>query len=200
VLNPSSYCNMKNLYRPLTAVLSLVFLLSFGNTAYSNPLAVVNATHQVSITPGDSTDTPEDKRVPDFTLKRMNGDTFTLSEHEGEIIVLNFWATWCGPCRKEMPRFIELQEEMAGQDVQFVGIAIDEAGWDVIRPFAKKLDVNYPIVWDEGFDITKKYGPLRGIPTTFIINKEGELAHTAAGVINKWKLKSTLNWIIDRNS
>ncbi|HLR76720.1 MAG TPA: TlpA disulfide reductase family protein [Balneolaceae bacterium] len=136
-------------------------------------------------------DKQELKEAPNFSLEKMNGETFTLKEHKGKVIVLNIWATWCPPCRKEIPDFIELQKNMRDEGVLFVGVAMDKEGWEVVQPFAEKYEINYPIMVDDG-SVYSKYGPYRGIPTTFIINKKGKVEFVALGLIGKNALKSTL--------
>lgn len=135
--------------------------------------------------------------APDFTLKRMNGKLFTLSDHKGQVVILNVWATWCPPCRKEIPGFIDIQKQMRDKSVLFVGVSVDEKGWKVVRPFAKKLGINYPIVVDDG-TVRLKYGPLRGIPTTFIINKKGKVEYMATGLINQKALQPVLDKLASR--
>jgi len=131
------------------------------------------------------------KTAPDFSLETMVGDTFTLSEHKGQVIVLNIWATWCGPCRKEIPDFIDLQKELGNEDVLFAGVSVDKKGWSKVRPYAQKMEINYPIMVDNG-TVSRKYGPIRAIPTSFIINKKGKVEYVAPGMLNKKKLKPIL--------
>lgn len=126
----------------------------------------------------------------------MSGEPFTLSDHEGKVVVLNVWATWCPPCRKEIPDFIEIQEEMR-EEVLFVGVSVDKEGWEVVRPFAKEYDINYPLVVDDG-TINRKYGPFRGIPTTFIINKKGKVEFVAPGMVSKSDIKPALEELASR--
>ncbi|MCH8495567.1 MAG: TlpA family protein disulfide reductase [Balneolales bacterium] len=129
--------------------------------------------------------------APDFTLTNMEGEQFTLSDHKGKVIVLNIWATWCPPCREEIPDFIELQNEMKNDGVLFVGVSVDEKGWDVVRPFAQEFKINYPLVIDDG-TIYAKYGPLPGLPTSFIINKLGQIEHFVPGMVSKAQLLPVL--------
>lgn len=137
------------------------------------------------------------KNAPDFTLEDMNGEPFTLSEQEGKVVVLNIWATWCGPCRKEIPDFIEIQKEMRDEGVLFVGVSLDEEGFKAVRPFAQEYGVNYPLLVDDG-SVFKGYGPFRGIPMTFIINKKGKVERVAPGVVNIKALKFTLKKLARR--
>lgn len=135
--------------------------------------------------------------APDFTLTMMNGEPFTLSEHQDKIVILNIWATWCPPCRDEIPDFIEIQNEME-DDVLFVGISTDEEGWEVVRPFADEFQINYPLVVEDG-TIRNKYGPIRGIPMSFVINREGKVEYVIPGMINKETLQPVLERLVNQN-
>lgn len=135
--------------------------------------------------------------APDFTLTTMEGEPFSISEHKGKVIVLNIWATWCPPCREEIPEFVEMQDEMRDDGVLFVGVSMDESGWDVVRPFANDYNVNYPLVVDDG-TVSANYGPFPGLPTTFIINKEGQVEHAAPGMVTKAMLEPILQELATR--
>lgn len=138
----------------------------------------------------------EEVAAPDFSQPTLKGGTFQLSDNRGKIVVLNFWATWCGPCREEIPDFVELQEQMS-EDVQFVGVALDEEGVDVVRPFAKKYDINYPIVVDDSGHVARKYGGVRALPTTYVINREGNIRYRTPGRVPKEILEDALTEMID---
>lgn len=135
--------------------------------------------------------------APDFTLETMEGAPFTLSEQKGKIVILNIWATWCSPCRAEIPDFMEIQEEMK-EDVLFVGVSVDEKGWEVVVPFAEEFEINYPLVVDDG-TVAEKYGPIMGIPMSFIINEEGRVAYVIPGMVRKELLQNTLEEMISEN-
>lgn len=137
------------------------------------------------------------KEAPDFSLETMKGEPFVLSDHEGKVVVLNIWATWCPPCREEIPDFIEIQKEMRDDGVLFAGVSMDKKGWSAVRPFAKKMGINYPLMVDDG-TVYKKYGPFRGIPTTFIINKKGKVEYSIPGMVTKDKLKPVLEKLASR--
>jgi len=114
--------------------------------------------------------------APDFSYPAMNGEGFKLSDHRGTVIVLNLWGTWCGPCIREIPDLIAIQNKFKKKNLEIVGVSLDTKGWKVVRPFAKKHKINYRILLDKQGTILKKY-PLMGLPDTYIINKQGEIAH-----------------------
>lgn len=177
----------------------------FGITAMLIFLACDTAKDQPPTrTPQASTATAEQdtteqefKTAPDFTLETMNGDSFTLSEQEGKVVVLNFWATWCAPCRKEIPDFMELQEELRDDEVLFVGISLDKEGWSKVRPYAKKMGINYPIMVANQ-KINRNYGPIRAVPTTLILNKKRQVEYVAPGMLTKERLKPILKKLAQR--
>ena len=129
--------------------------------------------------------------APDFALEQMNGETFRLSDHRGEVVVLNIWATWCDPCHTEVPGFVELQNEFAGE-VTFVGLSIDDGGFAAVRPFARKYDLNYPqlasqtVAW-------QKYGRSQAVPRTFVLDRQGRIRYRHTGLLLKGRLKMVLD-------
>ena len=119
------------------------------------------------------------QEAPDFTLTDLNGDEFSLSDHKGKVIILDFWATWCGPCRMEIPGFVELQDKY-GDDVVVVGVSLDKGGPKAVVPFAKEYEINYPVVYGDG-TVVQAYGGIRGIPTTFIIDRNFNIQRKYVG-------------------
>ena len=112
------------------------------------------------------------ERARDFTLTDATGQTVKLSNYEGHVVVLDFWATWCPPCRQEIPGFVALQEKYKDQGVVVIGVSLDDS-WPKVRAFMSQYRVNYPIVLDVRQDLPKLYGGIKGIPTTFVIDREG---------------------------
>lgn len=133
--------------------------------------------------------------APDFALPTLAGDTFRLAEHRGKVVVLNFWATWCAPCRHEIPDFIALQRELGDAGVQFVGVSLDEEGFDVVRPYAEEMEINYPIVHDAG-GVAVRYGGIRVVPTTFLIGPEGNVRGYAPGMVTEEVLRPKLEELL----
>ncbi len=132
--------------------------------------------------------------APDFELERLNGETFRLSEHRGKVVVLNIWATWCTPCREEVPDLVSIQKEMRDA-VVVVGVSIDTGDADEVRSFAEEFGINYPVVIDDG-TVTERYGPILGIPTTFLIDGSGYLQLKASGMITSEQLRPVLERLI----
>ena len=88
----------------------------------------------------------ERKPAPDFTLKDEAGRDVTLSDYRGKVVLLNFWATWCGPCKIEMPWFVAFQRKYKDQGFTVIAVSLDEEGWDVVRPFVEEYGLNFPVV------------------------------------------------------
>ncbi len=142
------------------------------------------------------TDLPESgPSAPDFTLTRLNGESFQLSEHRGEVVVLNVWATWCAPCRDEIPGFVELQREYRSRGVQFVGLSVDEGGRAAVRRFAQEQPLNYPQVASQTV-ASRKYGQTTAIPRTFVIDKRGRIRYTHSGLFLPGRLEPMLETLI----
>jgi thiol-disulfide isomerase/thioredoxin len=119
-------------------------------------------------------------------LKDLDGKVRTLAEWRGKVVVLNFWATWCQPCRQEMPEFVRLQEELNGQGLQFVGVAIDEA--DAVKDYLKQTPVNYPIlVGDERApEWAEQLGNKASVlPFSVVFDREGKLVKPHVGVLRR---------------
>lgn len=117
---------------------------------------------------------PSREKAPDFILEGISGEKVRLSNYRGKVIILDFWDTWCNPCRVEIPSFVKLQEEWGNKGLQIIGIAFAKQGINAVKTFAQKYKINYPIgICDE--QTFNSYGPIKGIPTTFVIDKEGRI-------------------------
>ena len=130
-------------------------------------------------------------------LPDQQGREQRLDQWRGRVLVVNFWATWCAPCREEMPEFIKAQNEFGGKGLQFVGIAVDSG--DKIRQFAAEIGVNYPILVG-GFgamELSRTLGnTIMALPFTVIVNRNGEIAHTQLGVLKREKLDSIVRQLL----
>jgi thiol-disulfide isomerase/thioredoxin len=122
--------------------------------------------------------------APAWTLKDLDGNPVSLSDFKGKVVVLDLWATWCPPCRAEIPHFIELQNEWKDKGVTIVGMSLDSTGPADVAKFAKDNGMNYPIVMGDG-TTASAYGADQGIPTTVVIDKKGNIVATHLGLTDK---------------
>jgi len=121
-------------------------------------------------------------QAPDFTLTTLDGDEISLAELRGKPVVLNFWATWCNPCQREMPALQATAEEYA-DDVVVLGIDQGESA-AIVRPFIEEYGISYPIPLDTKFEVASLYN-VRGLPTTFFIDRDGVIRHFWLGEMNR---------------
>ena len=120
----------------------------------------------------------------DFKLKDLDGKEVSLSSYKGKVVLLNFWATWCGPCKAEIPGFVELQEKYRDQ-LTIVGYSVDDTA-ELAKKYAAEYKMNYPILLGEGReDVQDAYGPIWGIPASFIISKDGTVCRKHMGIAPK---------------
>jgi len=132
--------------------------------------------------------------APDVVAETMDGDTFGLREHRGEVVVVNVWATWCMPCRVEMPGFVDLQDEFRSEGVQFVGISVDQSGSNVVRSFVKEKGINFPQIVNP--TLAARHFPGDVVPRTYLIDKQGRIRYEHNGVILKWALDDALETLV----
>jgi thiol-disulfide isomerase/thioredoxin len=131
--------------------------------------------------------------APDISVKALDDESVTLADYKGKVVLVNFWATWCDPCREEIPWLIEMQDRYGPKGFTVLGIAMDEEGKPVVAPFVakerydvqgQKLPMNYPIlIGNEG--VAEKFGGLLGYPTSILISKDGKQLKKITGIINE---------------
>jgi thiol-disulfide isomerase/thioredoxin len=118
----------------------------------------------------------------DQTIKDMNGQDVSLASYKGKVVFVNFWATWCGPCKIEIPHFVELQDKYRDKGVVFLGLSVDDSV-EQLEPFVEQYKINYPILIGLGRDdVQEAFGPLWGIPVTFIIDRQGNICRKHEGL------------------
>ncbi len=136
---------------------------------------------------GRSSDSPFSP-APDFTLTDLRGNQVMLSDYKGKVVFMNIWATWCPPCRAEIPGFVKAYAEYKDKGLEIIGISVDQGGRDKVIDFAKAFQINYPVVMYTN-QIIRDYEPGRAIPVTIVIDKEGMIRHKHIGYMDKETLE-----------
>ena len=129
-------------------------------------------------------DEKERKKAPDFALKDASGEVVKLSDYRGKVVLLNFWATWCGPCEVEIPWFVDFQREYKDRDFAVLGLSLDEDGWTSVKPFVAREKLNYRVMVTSE-EVDQLYGGVEHLPTTFVIDREGRVASSHVGLASK---------------
>ena len=124
------------------------------------------------------------KPLPGFRLEDQSGTQVTSREIEGKVVLLNFWATWCGPCRTEMPWFVEFQDRYRDSGFTVLAVSMDQEGWEVVRPFVEEQDLNFPVFVADS-DFGDAFGGVNVLPTTFIVDRTGKITARHRGLISK---------------
>lgn len=168
---------------------AVVFALVNGNRGTTPAeISQVNTGSSAPI-PTDGPD--EGDPAPEFEVETLGGETFSMADQRGQVVVVNFWATWCAPCRIEIPDLVEMQTELGDRGVRFVGISVDLDSDDVILDFAEQAGITYPIIVDDG-SISEKFGGIFALPTTFVIDREGIIRRRKAGIESRETLMPVL--------
>ena len=129
----------------------------------------------------------------EFSLPDLSGKQRNIKEWQGKILIINFWATWCPPCLKEIPEFIKIQDEFADKGLQFIGIAIDEKS--AVEEYLNTLAINYPqlIAGDTGITLSHQLGNIvNAVPFTLIVNQQGQIIHRQPGELSREKIIETI--------
>lgn len=134
------------------------------------------------------TSDPKGQSAPDFVLKDIDGKTVRLSDYRGKAVVVNFWATWCPPCKIEMPWLVDLENKYRSQGLEIIGVALDEASKEEITKFAHDMKLNYSVVI--GDDSTADaYGNVQMLPTTFYIDRSGRIVERVVGITGRGEIE-----------
>ncbi len=137
--------------------------------------------------------------APDFALQSLDGKTVHLSDFRGKAVLLNFWATWCTPCRLEMPWFVELQKQYGPQGLEVLGVAMDDSGKDKIAKFAQEMGVNYPVLLGKE-SVGDEYGGVEYLPTSFYIDRDGKVVTRVFGLRSRSDIEDWIKEALSRGS
>ena len=136
----------------------------------------------------------ERRVMPELVMVQLDGGTWRTVDHRGQVVLVNYWATWCGPCWEETPGLIRLSREMGPKGLAVVGVAIDEGGREKVQKFVDEFRVPYPVVMPERMS-QMEYG-MAGVPTTILIDKEGRVAKTYVGAVRQADFKTDVEWLL----
>ena len=167
------------------AVSTGIVLASAALIHYSTPSENVNASEGAK---------PR-RTAPEFALKDADGKVLRLSDYRGKVILLDFWATWCGPCQIEIPWFMEFERKYRDRGFAVIGVSMDEEGWEAVKPFVADLAVNYRMVLGDD-SIAQQYGGVEALPTTFLIDREGKIAAVHVGLASKSEFQNGIEQLL----
>ncbi|MGH9672432.1 MAG: TlpA family protein disulfide reductase [Bryobacteraceae bacterium] len=150
------------------------------------------------------------KPAPVFSLKDGNGQNVGLEDLKGKVILLNFWATWCSPCKIEIPWFIEFEQQFKDRGFAVLGVSLDEEGWEAVRPYVARSRINYRVMVDSDEKVSKMYGPfaqaptpeepepiIGSLPTSFIIDRAGRIASVHVGLVSKGNYENEIKTLLE---
>jgi cytochrome c biogenesis protein CcmG/thiol:disulfide interchange protein DsbE len=170
--------------------MGLMAILALGGCNSSKSVKAANAVMKSD---------KERKLAPEFELKDADGKTVRLSDYKGKVVLLDFWATWCGPCKIEIPWFIDFERKYKDQGFSVIGVSMDEEGWTAVKPFISELAINYRVL--QGSDsIAQLYGGVDALPTTFLIDRDGRIASTHAGLAGKDEFENGIKKLLAQPS
>ncbi len=138
----------------------------------------------------------EAQAAPDPVLQRADGREFRLSELRGKVVVVNFWATWCLPCKLEIPHFNRTYQQYRGRGVEFVGVSVDDGGWKDIEGFLKETPIEYPVALDAEKKASEAFEATIGLPITVFIDREGRVRHKHIGITDVDALKANIEALL----
>jgi len=160
-------------------------------------LAAVGLAVYVAGRRSSSSQTAENPLAPDFSLNDVEGHRIALSAHRGKVVLLNFWATWCEPCRKEIPRFIEFQNQYGPRGLQVLGISLDDDSKPVYK-FRNEFKVNYPIAIGNA-NLAESYGGVLGLPISFVNDPQGRIIVKHIGAVDLSKIEQEIQGLLPQS-
>lgn len=165
------------------ALLMVPWMLRGARTSQQAPAATASA----SASQGEAA-------TLDLTVKDMNGASVRLADYKGKVIVLNFWATWCGPCQVEIPELVQTYAEYKDRGVVVLGISIDDSA-ETLRAYAPQKNMTYPVLLMQD-DVEEAYGPIFGVPVTFFIGRDGTINRKHFGPVTKAQVEQEIKALL----
>lgn len=174
---------------PLKSLLLIASLVASLNL-HCSPDVSVDA-ERAAAAPGES----ELGTLPTFDLQDLDGNSVTDRDLEGKVALVNFWATWCGPCKIEMPWFVDFQRKYKDRDFTVIAISLDEDGWDPVRRFAEDLELNFPVLLGDDA-VAEDFGGVWALPTTLIVNRAGAISFRHMGLVSRSTYESQIEELL----
>ncbi|MEW5976304.1 MAG: TlpA disulfide reductase family protein [Acidobacteriota bacterium] len=153
----------------------------------------------VAVLAGCSTPASPASDVPQFSFSSLEGKTVAMKDLSNKVVIVDFWATWCGPCREEIPHLNELYSELKGKGLEIVGISMDTDGTDGVKDFAREFRIQYPIVMGDE-KVAESFGGLIGLPTTFVIDRQGKVAKKYIGLPPAEDMRRIVKELVESSS
>ena len=157
--------------------------------------AVVLHFAKLQVAVGQGAEVNPRKAAPVFSLTDASGTPVRLSDYKGQVVLLNFWATWCHGCKTEIPWYMDFQKKYKAQGFTVVGASMDDEGWKVVKPFVKEKKLNYPVVIASD-ELAKQYG-LREMPLSVLIDRDGRIADSHSGVVDRNAWESEIQHLLN---
>ncbi|WP_246055252.1 peroxiredoxin family protein [Pseudalkalibacillus caeni] len=178
----------------IIAILAIVLLLEISGIPMNNSTINNDAIKGYSLSDSNGAGIKEGSKAPDFSLQTIDGKKVKLSDYRGKKVVLNFWATWCPPCKKELPELQEYYIENGNDKVEIIGVNLTkiERSEKDVDPFVEKYGLTFPVILDKKGKVEKVY-QIQSYPTSYILDKDGNVEKVIAGAVNKETLENILS-------
>ena len=147
-------------------------------------LLLASCSRPSSLPTGEIKSEGQRKPAPNFSLKDSDGGAVNLADYRGKVVLVNFWATWCGPCEAEIPWFIEFEKKYKDQGFAVLGVSMDDDGWKSVRPYVASHKINYRVMIGSEV-VSQQFGEIESLPTSFVLDREGRIASNHVGLIDK---------------
>jgi len=147
-------------------------------------LLLASCSRPSSLPTGELRSEGQRKQAPNFSLKDADGNAVNLSDYRGKVVLVNFWATWCGPCEAEIPWFIEFEKKYKDQGFAVLGVSMDDDGWKSVRPYVASHKINYRVMIGSEV-VSQQFGEIESLPTSFVLDREGRIASNHIGLVDK---------------
>jgi cytochrome c biogenesis protein CcmG/thiol:disulfide interchange protein DsbE len=138
------------------------------------------------------------RKMPELALAELDGGTWRMEDHRGQVVLINYWATWCGPCREEMPGLVRLAGELGAKGFAVVGVSLDVGSREGVRRFVKEYRVPYPIAFPE--EMSQMAQGMAGVPTTILVDREGRVAKTYVGAVQERDFREDVEKLLEQDN